>query len=211
MALVELDLDDVNGIELLKMVRCGRTSAPRALRMGMLAGFADENVLAAAVALDLNGLLLKPVSQSDLTRRVSRMISEDRPVKPIDDYLSVKTPESQAPVTEATDSERSPIAVIRPVAPRPRDAEPPARTPSDIDPDAKMFGPKLRRPLIEVDLGWQIAVDVNGLNGQCLIAAGTILNARALRRLRELADDGQLTNSEIWARKPLMAAERRSG
>ena len=209
LALIEFDLVGMNGIELLKLIRCGQTEAPNTLPIGILASFADTEFLTACLDLDLQSLLLKPVSVRDVARRISRILSVTMAFKPTAVYRTIKTPLSSHQLQEKqAENGRSQVAVLRPIVPRPPNG------PSTDDQrqfglnnQERLFGPHKRRAVSELDLGWQISMDILGSNGVRLIAAGTVLTPRLLARLEELAEIGQV--GFVWARAPLKQKESR--
>lgn len=209
LALIEFDLVGMNGIELLKLIRCGRTEAPNTLPIGILASFADTEFLAACLDLDLQSLLLKPVSVRDVARRISRILSVTMAFKPIAVYQTIKTPLSSHQLGEKrAENGRSRVAVLRPIVSRaPNGPSMDDQRKSGLNDQERSFGAHMRRAVSELDLGWQISMDIVGSNGVRLIAAGTVLTARLLARLQELAQTGQV--GFVWARAPLKQKESR--
>lgn len=201
MALVEFDMAEMNGLEFLQQVRMGRTGARRNLSIAVLAGFADHAVLTAAIALDLNTMLLKPVSAKDVLRRVTRMMSDDIQPKPVAEYEAVGVPAGDQQRAAAERDGRQLASVLLPAQPLfNRESEAPAgvRRPEEA---SSGYGPLVRRPIAELRVGWQIGQDIVGPSGTRLVGAGTILSPRLLSRLLDLAEQGALTDA--WARPPL--------
>jgi CheY-like chemotaxis protein len=201
--LVEYDMSGVNGLEFLQEVRCGRTKARRDVAIGLLTGFADQSHFAAALSLDLNAMLLKPLSRNDIERRVVKMAKEGVRLKPAAQYETVEIPLAKTQLDEAGSGKRSPVAVRMPELRRPPAAAPAAK-PIEQPVAELRFGPLRRRPVLEVQVGWQIGMDVIGPNGVCLVAANAVLTPRILARLREIAATGAVT--EVWARAPMRGA-----
>lgn len=209
LALIEFDLIGMNGIELFKLIRCGGTEAPNTLPVGILANFADTEFLTACVDLDLQSLLLKPVSVRDVASRISRILSVTMAFKSTDIYQTIKTPLSSHQFEEKrAENGRSQVAVLRPIVSRP----PNGPSMDDqrkfgLNDQERLFGAQMRRAVSELDLGWQISMDIVGSNGVRLVAAGTVLTARLLKRLRDIAENGEI--GLVWARAPLKQKDSR--
>lgn len=202
MALVEFDMAEMNGLEFLQQVRMGRTGGRRNLSIGVLAAFADHSVLTAAIALDLNTMLLKPISSKDILKRVTRMMTDDIQLKPVHDYEGVGIPAGDLQRAEAERDGRPLASVLLPgqrLFNRPADASTAARRAGGAADSG--FGPLVRRQITEIGVGWQIGHDIVGPTGTRLVGAGTIVSQRLLTRLLELAEQGALTTA--WARAPL--------
>jgi two-component system chemotaxis response regulator CheY len=203
MALVEFDMAEMNGLEFLQRVRMGRSDGRRNLSVGVLTGFADHHLLTAAIALDLNTLLLKPLSPKDLMKRVTRMMTDDVKLKSPEEYEEIPIPTSDQQRVAAEIAGRSVASVLMPpqrLAARATAAASPVRVGPDAEEEA--FGPMRRRPIKELKVGWQIGRDILGPSGTRLVGAGTILTPRLLSRLRDLMEEGEVT--EAWVRPPLV-------
>jgi two-component system chemotaxis response regulator CheY len=204
MALVDFDMAEMNGLQFLQQVRMGRTAARRNVSIGVLAGFADNAVLTAAIALDLNTMLLKPISSKDILRRVTRVMTDDIQPKAIAEYERVGIPAGDLQRAEAERDGRTLASVLLPGQPLFNGADAvssTARRPGDVADIG--FGPLLRRPITEIGVGWQVGQDIVGPTGTRLVAAGTIISPRLLTRLLELVEEGTLFDA--WTRAPLTA------
>lgn len=205
MALVEFDMAEMNGLEFLQQVRMGRTGARRNLSVGVLAGFADHAVLTAAIALDLNTMLLKPISAKDILRRVTRMMSDDIQPKPVAEYEGIGVPAGDLQRAEAERDGRHLASVLLPgqrLFHREDGATASARRQEEA---GGSYGPMVRRPITDLGVGWQIGQDIVGPSGTRLVGAGTVVSQRLLSRLLELVERGDLTDA--WARAPLPATK----
>ena len=201
MALVEFDMAEMNGLEFLQQVRMGRTGARRNLSVGILASFADNAVLTAAIALDLNTMLLKPISSKDIMRRVTRMMTDDIQLKPVANYEEIGIPAGDLQRAQAERDGRSLASVLLPsqrLASRNGAAAAQAQR---LTASANGFGPLVRRPIQELGIGWQVGQDIVAPNGTRLVGAGTILTQRLLSRLLDLA--AQDAVAQAWARAPI--------
>jgi len=200
-ALVDYDMAEMNGLEFLKVVRCGRSGARRDLSVGMFAGEPDQTLIAAAVALDLNTLMASPVSQKMISQRTGRILSQKIKLKPESNYEEVQPPLSPRQVQALAAQGREPVKTALP--PMRRNSQAPASggTRSATDPHVRRYGPRMQRKVEDLRVGWQITDDVLSPSDVRLIGAGTILTASLLLRLRDRMAEGTLTT--IWARAPL--------
>lgn len=71
----DVNMPVMNGLELVKRVRSGDSPAPRDLPVLMLTGHGESPVVSTALALDVNGFVLKPASPANLKLRVDRALA----------------------------------------------------------------------------------------------------------------------------------------
>ncbi len=105
----------MNGLEMLKAIRSGFTAARRDLPVIIMSAHSDEALIGAAIALDANGFVAKPVSQQMIYDRIVRGMAILLKTKPADVYRMLIIPELDAATIE-TDVGRmaeSLVAVIR--------------------------------------------------------------------------------------------------
>lgn len=158
--LADFSMPGIDGLTLAKLVRTGKAGCPHNTPIMMLTGHADSGLVAAALALDVDSFLIKPISSDQLAVRFTRLR---------DTMGNCKTPRDYAHV----DVEAICNRMIRnaPVG-KPREAIP-KRT--------------LRLPLADLIPGQVLAQDVLSPSGDCLLGSGVTLTERYLCRLRELA------------------------
>lgn len=200
-ALVEYDMGSMNGLEFLKQIRCGRSRAGRDLSVAMFAGEPDSEVLAAAVGLDLNAILVMPVSKKSIVQRTGRLLTQKIHLKTLEAYEAITVPRSSRQIEARAMAGRAPVTVVLPLPKRPHSGN--GAIHHRAGPAAlvgRRFGPRMLRLVEEVGYGWQIADDVIGSNGIRLIGAGTVLTAHLLSRLRDMAAEGKI--EKVWARAP---------
>ncbi|MBL8672597.1 MAG: response regulator [Alphaproteobacteria bacterium] len=85
----DFNMPKMNGIELLQAIRSGRTGARRELPFAMLTGSSDRALVGAAIALDVNAFLVKPVAKRALAERLGRILKERRQLKSAAAYAFV--------------------------------------------------------------------------------------------------------------------------
>ena len=87
----DVQMPKVNGLELLKRVRCGQSAAPGSLNAIVVTALEEEYVLATAMALDVNGFIQKPFTAPTLIKRLLVAMSESSCETPGFPYADVKT------------------------------------------------------------------------------------------------------------------------
>jgi len=118
----DFNMPYLNGLQLLKAVRTGESSAHRSLPFAMLTGFSDKHLVDSALALDVNAFLVKPVSRKTLSERLSKMLNrgdEDpwlRSTKYYGDIVIEEAPEGAPPPVEMANQQPSASAPTEPRA-----------------------------------------------------------------------------------------------
>jgi CheY-like chemotaxis protein len=167
LVILDFNMPEANGLQVLKLIRTGKAGVPRDIDVLMLTGNSDFALVGAAMALDVDAFLIKPVSLVTLTARLEKILSETRDIKPADVYEGVDV---------ATIGDR--LLSHKPVGkPRPRSDKQKAPLPNGI-----------RVRLDTVEAGAVLSEHIRGPGGELLIGAATVLTERLLLRLQELQD-----------------------
>ena len=101
----DFNMPKVQGLELLKAVRLGEGGIDRALPFAMLTAYSDVDLVDAALNLDVNAFLIKPVSRAMLAKRFQKLVraAEDPSwLKPPLDYSVIEVSSVMKQITEAT-------------------------------------------------------------------------------------------------------------
>ena len=69
-------MPEVNGLCVLHAIRAGMTNRDFAMPAMLLTAMRDEATLHYAAALSCNGFLLKPINQTELASRLSKIITQ---------------------------------------------------------------------------------------------------------------------------------------
>jgi CheY-like chemotaxis protein len=165
LAIVDFNMPDINGLQILKLIRTGQTAAARNLPVLMLTGTADGGLVTAAAALDVGAFVVKPVSKATLSTRMIKALAEPREPKPVEQYEAVDIDA----VGKALILSHKPVGGAKPRTERAAAAK----------------GVKLR--LEVVPIGSVLAEDIRGPDGELLLSRGALLSERFLRRLRDLS------------------------
>lgn len=164
-ALVVLDFNmpSGNGLQILKKVRTGSTPMPRDLRILMLTGSSDFGLVGAAMALEVDAFIIKPVSVAAMSGRLDKVLGQRHDLKPAEDYQSIDI----EAVSQRLLS-RKPVGVARPKTETAKTAN----------------GMAIRLDLVRP--GAILSEDVRSPNGELLLGKATMLTERLIRRLNEL-------------------------
>ena len=171
LAILDFNMPEINGLQLLKMIRTGAAGVPNDLLVVMLTGSADQGLVGAALSLDVDAFLIKPVSKAMLASRLQKVLAETNEIKSIKAYQDVDI-----------------AAICRGLLSR-KPVGQPLATPKPAG--GKMHGMRLK--LEDVAEGSILAEDIRGPDNELLLGIGCMLSARYLRRLKEL---GSVINTE---------------
>ena len=95
--ITDFDMKPINGLQLLSVIRLGvNPMIPRGQRLIMLTGNLDADVRDAALSLDVNGFVAKPIGLQTLYQTIDQVLQAPERLKPADAYRTVKLPLSSA-------------------------------------------------------------------------------------------------------------------
>ena len=89
--ITDVEMPKLNGLGLLKAIRCGATQIPRDLPTIIITGLNNSEVLVTSISLDVNGFLAKPMKPADVGMTISNALNESVAIKPISHYEAVNT------------------------------------------------------------------------------------------------------------------------
>lgn len=75
-AIVDFAMPDMNGLQLVQKIRTGIDETPRDLPIAILTGFGDENLVRAALLLDVDTFILKPINKNTLIPRIQSILDQ---------------------------------------------------------------------------------------------------------------------------------------
>jgi two-component system, chemotaxis family, chemotaxis protein CheY len=189
----DINMRPMNGLQVVQQIRSGEAGIRRDLPIAMLTAHSDVEIVGTALALDVNGFILKPVSVAELGSRLTRVLTEPVQVADADSYAALRIPlldaVSEEPVAPA------PPAVLMPTVRKPAAAESSGAVAEEEETGGE------RMALSEVPAGSTLARDIRADNGTLLLAKGRTLNRSMLNRLGDLMgahDDLK----QIWVIKP---------
>lgn len=180
LVLSDVHMPRMNGLDLLREIRAGRAGVQRDLRVILLTSFSNTEVLGAAMALDVNGFLVKPLRKDLIADRVAMALGERMHLRIGAAYAVVKT---ELAMLQAADETVPPED-----EPLPRHALPPLFSRA-----AKAGVTERQIAADQLEPGMRLTRDVRSRDGHVLIARGQTLtdgNVNRLNDLRSLIDDG---------------------
>lgn len=164
--ITDVQMPGINGLELVRRVRAGLSGASRDTRTIVLTSFANTEVLGAAMALDVNGFLVKPMKPAAVQGKIAQAMGERASVRPAIGYQSVGT---DLPTVDAQ-------------------AQPgPATGEQGRGAESEAAGPPRRQvALQQLQPGMRLRQDVLASDGTLLLSQGHTLSELNINRLLEL-------------------------
>jgi YesN/AraC family two-component response regulator len=86
----DIEMEPLSGLELVKMIRAGKTPIARDSRVIVLTGLSDVTTLASSLELDVQGFLVKPVSANDLLKKILSVTQMEVRLKERSAYESLR-------------------------------------------------------------------------------------------------------------------------
>ncbi len=165
LAIVDFRMPELNGLQLLKATRVGATAQERNLRMVMLTSSADYGLLGAAMALDVDAFLTKPVTLAAMAERLARVLEQWASMKPRSSYAAVDI-----------NSVAGRLLKSRGTIFKPQPAEP---APARKGVATKLYAAKA---------GMVLAESIYGPNRELVLAEDICLSERMIKRLIEVRE-----------------------
>jgi CheY-like chemotaxis protein len=176
----DINMQPMNGLEFVKAIRVGLATVPRDTPVLMLTGYGEKHYLAAAIALDVSGFLVKPVSSAHFRERLERSMATPISLKPPDEYAMLIVPD-----IDNKDLWASATAPGRPRAP--------VRA-ADL---AGRFSDKLPHQVApsELKAGDRLSEDLRTEEGVLVVPQGTPIGAALIAAIMDLSEIVQLQKS----------------
>lgn len=205
----DVEMPGINGLELLQQIRCGKTRTARDTRIIIFTSFSNMTVLRAALALDVNGFLAKPLKTGALLDNIRKAINETLNLKPESAYQSVNTDISEvntapsAPKPHITASPKSTARIGTPIEQKPDETAtitPQVRSDANAKAEEPPPDGAVKISLLQLRPGLIIMKNVVAQDGTLLLAAGSALSQLVINRLQELRT--VLVSEQIWVMAP---------
>ncbi len=177
--ITDVQMPGINGLELVRRIRTGQTGAVAESRVMVLTSFANTEVLGVAIALDVNGFLVKPMKPGIVQDKIAQAMGERAVVKPAISYHSINTDLRTVQAPPQLEPDR-PSAD----ASRPRTAE------------AERTTPKRRVSLAQLQPGMVLGQRVVAADGALLLSVGHLLSRLNINRLLDLRSI--LSDEFLW-------------
>jgi len=157
--ITDFSMPNGNGLELTKAIRGGKTAIDRSTPIILLTGYADTFVVHAALQLDVNAFVVKPVSQKTIKDKVTRVLTVHIDIKEAKEYSNLVLLQEDKKTCDF-EHQDSPNA--------------------KIDDNIRLV------PLHSVLPDAVLASDLFSKKGTLVLRANTILNKSLINRLRDL-------------------------
>ena len=108
----DINMPGMNGLKLIQMIRAGRTLAKRDTRIVVLTAFSQSEILGAALALAVNGFLVKPITPAMVDEKLAKAMSEQLHLSPPLAYEAVSTDCNRLPKTDRTPISRCGASIL---------------------------------------------------------------------------------------------------
>ena len=192
--IADYNMSPINGLQLLQGIRMGvNPKIPREQNFIMLTGHGDSDVVKAAIALDVNGYIVKPVALDKLVHTLDTVFKRTLEIKDPDYYRSIQVPKVHATMHDQANVQTSGWTVLtrelyRRDSPIKRKLDQIKRDHATID-GVEEVKIKNRRACAVNELldGQILAQDIEAEEGVVLLRRGTHLTKEVISRLREIA------------------------
>jgi len=161
LVMCDFDMPRMDGLSFLKEVRRGAAKVPNDLPVLMLTGHSDVALVQAALSLDVDGFIVKPVSALTLATRLKHLAGKPSPVKPPAHYQGIDLSQVRSTLLSAAD---------------------------ETDPGAAC--PGRRVPLAAAQPKDVLAAAFRAKGGEILVEKDVALSERLIARLLELESIG---------------------
>ncbi|MFA5170030.1 MAG: EAL domain-containing protein [Sulfuriferula sp.] len=91
MIITDVNMPRMNGLKFVQLIRAGRTHAKPDTRIVVLTSFSQTEIVGSALALDINGFLVKPIIPAVVEEKLTRALSERMHLHSPMAYEAVKT------------------------------------------------------------------------------------------------------------------------
>lgn len=176
LAICDFNMPVMDGLRFLKAVRSGLEGIRHTLPVVMLTGNSDSGLVKAALMLDVDAFVVKPVAVTPLHSRIRHVLSQRQDLKPTLHYATINVEDVSAQLLSAA------AALSHKQAPAKEEAA------------AQGI---IKVGLAEIQPGAILARDIRAPAGQVLVAEGASLSDRLINRLKELNSMG-VCPAECW-------------
>lgn len=91
LVLTDVNMPGINGLRLVQMIRAGKTRSRPDTRIVVLSSFSQTEILGTALALDINGFLVKPIIPAVVEEKLAQAMTEKMHLHSPIAYEAVKT------------------------------------------------------------------------------------------------------------------------
>ena len=174
--ITDVDMPGMNGLELVQLIRTGKTHAKADTRVLVLTGHSNAQLMSVALALDVNGFLIKPVVPAVLYEKMEKAAKEKLHLRSPLAYQSVMTRLQNLPHSEII---KAPV----------------------LKPEVKIPANIVQITVREVRPNMILRANIYAKDGTLMVSAGRVFNEVSINRLKELI--GVLKSEIITVEDPL--------
>jgi EAL domain-containing protein (putative c-di-GMP-specific phosphodiesterase class I)/DNA-binding response OmpR family regulator len=98
--ITDVNMPEMNGLKFVQMIRAGKTHAKPETRIMVLTSFSQTEILGTALALDINGFLVKPIIPAVVEQKLAQAMSERLHLHSPIAYETIKTELKSLPSVE---------------------------------------------------------------------------------------------------------------
>lgn len=169
--MTDVDMAGMNGLRFVQLIRTGQTLAKPDTRVVILTGFSQTSILGAALALDVNGFLVKPIVPAMVDEKLAKAMTEHLHLHPPMAYEAIKTELRQLskPDHSPADTPRGAAIILGK---------------SGADGTAAQNGARL--PLHRLRPGMLLKENIYLGNGTMILSSGLTLSETSINRLNDI-------------------------
>lgn len=204
------DMAPVGGLELLRLIRCrSLLKTPPRTPVVILTARADSNAVKSAMAMDVNGFAVAPLSFEKLIKTVANGLNRAWDLQLASHYAAVPAVMADMPAPAKPKQQPVPPTDLHAFNPSLANAKPLPRR--DVSNGAGAPAPELAKPvtlknvhmciLADVQPGAILARDIVDRSGHLLLKTGTELKSSLIARLRNVAQ-GHGDSYHLWVGEP---------
>lgn len=199
----DVQMPQLNGLELLKRIRCGETGAPPDSRVVMVTSFANTDVLGVAMALDVNGFLVKPMTPANVEARVRTALDERFEAREAAHYAAVETRAQgidEGGGEGADGAARANARLLKPVGAAQADIVDEGRFTSQAAPWLNVPKNARRFSALQLRPGMVLCEELRLTDGTLVLSARNRLSETTVNRLSDLR--ALLPSEMLWVQVP---------
>ncbi|MDD5366140.1 MAG: response regulator [Gallionellaceae bacterium] len=182
--ITDVQMPGINGLELVRRIRAGQAGVDADTRTMVLTSFANTEVLGVAIALDVNGFLVKPMKPGIVHDKIAQAMDEHPNVKPAISYHSINTDLRTLAIQPQVKPDPS---LVNASLPRTAETE-------------RTTTPKRRVALSQLLPGMHLKQQVLTADGTLLLSEGHLLSRLNINRLIDL--HSIITDEFLWIVDP---------
>ena len=173
--ITDIQMPRMNGLELIRQIRCGNTDAPRNQRVIVITSLSNSEVLGTAINLNINGFLVKPITPAMAQNKISIALTEELTIRPEIFYEQINT--NLDNILQATKKSASLLKPLRS--------------------EGSKGSEGVTIPLQKLKSGMQLYSALQTKSGFVILPAGQVLNDNMVKRIIELIDTIEGTEAQI--------------